>query len=103
MRPSGIGSGIGLSNAATPTGGSAEKVIASGGVVRCKDDVRVVASVGHEVFVMVRTLVRSQAPESFDDWPERVDERVDVGIGRVPTDAGSQRMVGVDAHGLQHG
>ena len=38
----------------------------------------------------------------FDDSRQHVDEPVDVGLGRRPADRDPQRMIGVDAHRLEH-
>ena len=43
-----------------------------------------------------------KCPQQSDDDGQRVEERVDVGVGRRPAHAGPQRAVGVDAHRGQH-
>ena len=54
-------------------------------------------SVGHG-----RQLTDGSPRQRFDDDRERVEERVDVGVGRRPPDAGPQGAVGVDAHRGEH-
>src|SRR5262249_54017042 len=102
VRPSGSGAGIGSSNMATPGSGASEKVIASGAALRWRASVSSPASAGQSGGGMRRSLTTESA-RRFDDDRQRVEERVDVGVGRRPADAGAQRAVGVDTHGSEDG
>src|SRR4051794_25336014 len=106
VRPSGSGAGIGSSNIGIPGSGASENVMASGAALRCRVSVRSAARAGQswacESWVMGGSLPTESA-QRFDDAGQRVDERVDVGIGRRPPHARPQRTIGVDAHRGQHG